>query len=70
VNAPRRVKIIDATGVWFASARLAPEALTGEKLGRWLTRRALQRGIKALYEPATEEEYQAYKALTRKEITK
>lgn len=67
---PRRVKITDASGVWFATAALAPEVLKGEKLGRWLTRQAMKRGTKAIYEPATEEEYQAYKAQMRKEIGK
>ena len=66
----RRVKVTDETGVWFATARLAPEGLTGARLGRWLTKLAVSRGVKAIYEPATEQEYQAYKAHTRKEFPK
>ncbi len=65
---PRRVKITDATGVWYATAGLAPSHLTGKKLGEWLTKLAVKRGVSALYEPATEEEYQAYKEKLREEI--
>lgn len=62
---PRRVRITDDTGVWFATASLAPEHLKGDVLGRWLTNQAVSRGIKALYEPATEAEYQGYKTKIR-----
>ena len=65
---PRRVKITDATGVWFATAHLAPEHLTGDKLCRWLTKQAILRGVRAIYEPATEQEYQDYKKNPRDQI--
>lgn len=68
---PRRMKITDVTGVWFASS-FGPGnyKLTHEAYAKWLTRRAIKQGVKALYEPATEEEYQAYKAQMRAEVAK
>lgn len=68
--APRRVKITDDTGVWFSTASFAPPHLHGERLGQWLTKLAAHRGIRATYEPATEQDYQAYKARQRGEIEK
>lgn len=63
---PRRVKITDQTGVWFATAPPVHPMMPDTAFCKMLTRRAIRKGVKAIYEPATEDEYQAY----RKEIKK
>lgn len=63
-----RVKITDATGVWFATA--APSNATPARQVVALNAAAKRKGITATYEVATEAEYQAYRAETRAIIAK
>ncbi len=64
-----RVKMTDATGVWFAST-LLPTGRTPERHIEVLNMTAQSRNICTKYEHATEEEYWAYRNELRKNLNR